>query len=453
MAKPTGWWTTHPTILNVTVAGAWDSNGDGIGDFEGIRQHLDYLIDMGISGIRFQQVTRFDDDFEWFGLVAQDWFDVDPLYGTLEDFDRLVADCRKKDFKLLVMAVPEYTGWHHPDYLAARKAHDEGLDDPRVDWFQWEDDGTVSTVWNRPGPDLANPAFMDAYLEHVGFWMDRGIDGWDVDAPHTWLNLNLEAVQRLTAFVKERGGLITSECLALEHDIIRQGEFNAGTGRGRTALYNETKAILESDASYIRQGVETRRQLIDHGMFPYQQFGDQMFKQYTGKNWLHKLPMWRLQVAFNAALPDQIWAFGNSIAFPTKPISPNLPQLDCICWNHLDLAEINRQDGDPDSPFEFLKRVFKLRANAKALGIGDIEELPTNARHTVFAALRKSEDETERAITVFNFSDKPCDVTLLTGNRIESAENYVSDEVVSSSGGTLSVHLGTFGFKYLKVVE
>ena len=89
MAKPSGWWTTHPTILTVTVAGCWDSNGDGIGDFEGIRRHLDELIDMGITGLRFQHVTRFDDDFEWYGLVAQDWFDVDPVYGTIADFDRL----------------------------------------------------------------------------------------------------------------------------------------------------------------------------------------------------------------------------------------------------------------------------------------------------------------------------------------------------------------------------
>ena len=58
MAKPNGWWTTHPTILTVTVAGCWDSNGDGICDFEGIRRHLDELIEMGITGLRFQHVTR-----------------------------------------------------------------------------------------------------------------------------------------------------------------------------------------------------------------------------------------------------------------------------------------------------------------------------------------------------------------------------------------------------------
>ena len=98
----------------VGVAGCWDSNGDGIGDFEGIGKHLDDLADMGMSELRFQQVTRFDDDFQWYGLVALDWFDVDPVFGTMADFDRLMADCRARDFAIMVMAVPEYLGWHHP---------------------------------------------------------------------------------------------------------------------------------------------------------------------------------------------------------------------------------------------------------------------------------------------------------------------------------------------------
>ncbi len=114
--KPKGWWTTHPTILSVTVAGSWDSNGDGIGDFEGIRQNLDDLQAMGMTGLRLHQVTRFGDDYEFNGLVSQDWFDTDPLFGTMDDFNRLMAECHKRDIPIIVMAVPEYLGWHHPIY-------------------------------------------------------------------------------------------------------------------------------------------------------------------------------------------------------------------------------------------------------------------------------------------------------------------------------------------------
>ena len=452
MAKPSGWWTSHPTILTVTVAGCWDSNGDGIGDFEGIRRHLDDLVDMGITGLRFQQVTRFDDDFEWYGLVAQDWFDVDPVYGTMADFDRLLADCRARDLAIMVMAVPEYLGWRHPDYRAAREAHAAGVDDPRVGWFGWEDDGSVTLTWNRPGPDLASRSYVDAYLKHVGFWMDKGIAGWDVDAPRTWRNFNVDAVRSITSYIKARGGFVTSENLALEHDIIRGGGFNAGTGISRTALYHEQQAMLDGDADHIRRGMARRMQLIELGMFPFQQFGDRMYEQYSGKNLPWKLQMFRLQVAFNAALPDQVWAFANAIAFPTRPLAP-LRTLDCVCWGQLDLAEIARQEADPHSPFRFFKRMMGLRAREKALGIGDMQELATDTRRTVFAALRTSEDGTQRAVTVFNFGAEGCTVKVLLGAGISTLRNYLSDEVVAVAGKTLTVDLGRYGFKLFGVLE
>ena len=358
MAKPNGWWTTHPTILTVTVAGCWDSNGDGIGDFEGIRRHLDELIDMGITGLRFQHVTRFDGDFEWYGLVAQDWFDVDPVYGTMADFERLMADCRARDFAIMVMAVPEYLGWCHPDYLAAEDARAAGRNDPRIGWFGWEDDGSVTLTWSRPGPDLANPSYVDAYLKHVAFWMDKGIAGWDVDAPTTWHHFNLDAVRAITRCIKARGGFVTSENLALEHDIIRQGGFNAGTGVRRIQLYHEVQAML---------------------------------------------------------------------------------------------PEIERQKADPHSPFGFFKRMMALRAREKALAIGDMQELPTDHRRPVFAALRTSEDSTERAVTVFNFDVEPCRVRVTLGAGIDALRNYLSGEVIRPVGGTLTVDLGRFGFKLFAV--
>lgn len=71
--------------------------------------------------------------------------------------------------------------------------------------------------------------------------------------------------------------------------MIRQGRFNAGTGVRRTQLYNELAAMLDRDADYIRRGMARRRQPIEFGMFPFQQFGDDMYDQYGGKNLPWKL--------------------------------------------------------------------------------------------------------------------------------------------------------------------
>ena len=153
--------------------------------------------------------------------------------------------------------------------------------------------------------------------------------------------------------------------------------------------------------------------------------------------------MFRLQVAFNAALPDQVWAFANAIAFPTRPLTP-LRSLDCVCWGQLDLPEIERQEADLHSPYRFFKRMMALRAREKALAIGDIHELPTDRRRPVFAALRTSEDGTERAVTVFNFGVQPCRVRVALGDGIDALRNYLSGEVIRAEEGTLTLELGRF---------
>ena len=95
--------------------------------------------------------------------------------------------------------------------------------------------------------------------------------------------------------------------------------------------------------------------------------------------------------------------------------------------------------------------MMALRAREKTLAIGDIRELPSDRRGPVFAALRTSEDGTERALTVFNFSREPCRVRVSLGEGIAALRNYLSGEVIRSEDGTLTVDLGRFGFKLFAV--
>ena len=116
----------------------------------------------------------------------------------------------------------------------------------------------------------------------------------------------------------------------------------------------------------------------------------------------------------------------------------------------LDHAEIERQESDPSSPYRFFKRMFALRASEPALGIGELDELPTDTRQTVFAGLRTSEDGTQRAVTMFNFSEEPCRVVVTVGEGIGTLRNYLSGEVVPVEGDTLTVELGRYGFKLVR---
>lgn len=448
-AKPQGWWTTHPTMLSGCVHGTSEGTGDGLGDFEGIRRKLDFYLAAGISGFRLQHVGAYGDDYKWSGLVQQDWFDVDPHYGTMEDFRRLMADCREKDVRIILMAVPEYVGWHHPDYRAARQARDKGIEDPRVRWFEWKDDGGVLTCWDRPGCDVSSPGYMEAFLKHIGFWMDEGISGWDVDAVGTWHHLNLEALRKLTAYVVGRGGLVTAENMVLLHDITKQGGFNAGTGYLRHEFYSELKAMTEHRADYIREALKVRRDLIDLGMFPYQQFGDQSYSLLTSHWWCHIHEMFKLQIAFNAVLPDQVWILGNALTF-----SDTTRKLEGARYHYggIDWTGIREQEKNPDSIFSCVRRMFRLRAQHKELAIGDIEEVPTNCGQDVFAAIRTSEDLEARALVVFSFSESYRDVVVnLAGREPAGLVNYLSGERLACWNGSVRLPLHPYGFKLLRM--
>ncbi|MDX2055601.1 MAG: alpha-amylase family glycosyl hydrolase [Polyangiaceae bacterium] len=445
--KPTGWWTHHPTLLNVSVHGAYDSNGDGLGDFEGVRQKLDFFLEAGIAGYRFQHVGVYGNDPEWSGLVQQDWFQVDPHYGSMVDFERLMAACAERDVKVIMMAVPEYVGWQHPLYLKAKEAKQRG--GVEAAWFEWNDDGTAVTCWDRPAPDCSNREYFDAFLGHLGFWMEKGIAGFDADAVPTWHNITPEVLRRFTSYVKERGGFVTAENFVLEKEVLRNGGFNAGTGRLRHEFYNELEAITQHKAEFIRDALKVRAELIKNGMFPYQQFGDVTHAKIFNSWACHRLEMFKLQVAFNAVLPDQVWLLAAGLTFTERVIRrPEIVDLG------IDWPALEQQAHDPDSAFSHVKRLFALRARRPELGIGHIEEVATNCPEEVFAAIRYSEDLSERALVVFNFSDEKRSAKLqvpdLSGRTLK---NYLSQEVLSLTGAELTLDLQLFGYKLLQVIS
>ncbi len=444
-SKPKGWWTTHPTLLNVSVHGLCDSNSDGLGDFEGVRQKLDFFLDMGVSGFRFQHVGDYGDDPAWSGLVQQNWFDVDPHYGTMDDFDRLMADCARRDIRIMMMAVPEYIGWHHPDYLAACKAREKGFEDPRVRWFDWRDDGSVVTCWDRPAPDCSNPEYMNAFLKHIDFWMDKGIAGWDADAVPVWHNLTVEMLRKFTGAITGRNGLVTAENFLLQTETLRKGGFNAGPGRLRTELYNELKAIREHDANYIRAGLRVREELIANGLFPYQQFGDETYNTLYHNAGAHNLDMFKLQVAFNAILPDQVWIAERALTLTENPITS--PQKG----SSVDWLAIHEQEQFFDSPFSHMKRMFLLRARHKELAIGHIEEVRTDHPETVFAAIRTSEDEQKQALVIFNFLERPDHVIVFIPNGIRQLRNYLTGEFVQVGSGQVQMRMPLLGYRFFEV--
>ena len=205
------WWQ-HAAVYQIYPRSFADSNGDGIGDLPGIIAKLDHLRgtpeSLGVDAIwlsPFYRSPQVD-----VGYDVSDYTDVDPAYGTLEDFDRLLAEAHARGLKVIIDLVPSHTSAQHPWFQEAR----QGRGSPKRDWYVWADprpDGSPPNNW-RSGfphvgsawtldpasgqyylhshlpeqPDLNwwNPEVREAIHEVMRFWLDRGVDGFRIDVAH-----------------------------------------------------------------------------------------------------------------------------------------------------------------------------------------------------------------------------------------------------------------------------
>jgi len=202
-AKAAPWWA-HAVIYEIYPRSFQDSNGDGIGDLNGITARLDYLKDLGVDAIwitPFFPSPNFD-----FGYDVADYTNVAPEYGTLADWDRLVAQARKRGIRVMVDFVLNHSSSRHPWFKAALSSRNN----PKRDWYVWKDpapDGGPPTNWEsifggstwtldpksgqyyyhvflKEQPDLnwRNPQLRKAMGDVMRFWLKRGAAGFRLDA-------------------------------------------------------------------------------------------------------------------------------------------------------------------------------------------------------------------------------------------------------------------------------
>ena len=196
------WWR-RGVVYQLYPRSFMDSNGDGIGDLPGILARLDHLAWLGVDAVWLSPV--YPSPMVDFGYDVSDYTGVDPLFGTLEDLDRLVAEAHRRGLRVLLDWVPNHTSDQHPWFLESRSSRDS----PKRDWYIWRDprpDGGPPSNWlnyngdsawrfdQRTGqyyyrvfldaqPDLnwRNPQVQAAMFDTLRFWLRRGVDGFRID--------------------------------------------------------------------------------------------------------------------------------------------------------------------------------------------------------------------------------------------------------------------------------
>ncbi len=196
------WWK-NGIVYQIYPRSFQDSDGDGIGDLSGIRSRLDYLTGLGIDAVWISPI--YPSPMADFGYDISDYCDVDPRFGTLADFDALVADMKARGLKLILDFVPNHTSDRHPWFEQSR-ADRSNL---KRDWYLWRDpgaDGGPPNNWlsnfggpawtfdaasgqyyghsflkEQPDLNWRNPEVRAAMYEVLRFWLRRGVDGFRVD--------------------------------------------------------------------------------------------------------------------------------------------------------------------------------------------------------------------------------------------------------------------------------
>jgi oligo-1,6-glucosidase len=202
------WWRSA-VVYEVYPRSFADGDGNGVGDLAGIRRHLDHLVALGVDVLWLSPVYRspMDDN----GYDISDYQDIDPMFGTLEEFDALLADVHAHGLKLVMDLVVNHTSDEHPWFLESQSSKDN----PKRDWYWWQParDGAVpgepgaepsnwgsffsgpawqydeSTgeyylhLFSRKQPDLnwENAEVRGAVYAMMRWWLDRGLDGFRMD--------------------------------------------------------------------------------------------------------------------------------------------------------------------------------------------------------------------------------------------------------------------------------
>lgn len=197
------WWR-GAVIYQVYPRSLLDTNGDGVGDLRGIITKLDYIASLNVDAIWISPF--FKSPMADFGYDISDYREVDPLFGSMQDFDELIEKAHQRGIKVIIDQVLSHTSDQHAWFIESR----ENRTNPKADWYVWADpkeDGTAPNNWlaifggcaweweprrqqyylhnflrSQPDINFHNPEVRQAVLDNVEFWLKKGVDGFRLDA-------------------------------------------------------------------------------------------------------------------------------------------------------------------------------------------------------------------------------------------------------------------------------
>lgn len=322
-AHPEDWWR-GAVIYQIYPRSFQDSNGDGIGDLNGVTDRLDYIASLGVDAIWLSPF--FTSPMADFGYDVSDYKDVDPMFGTLADFDRMTAKAHELGLKVMIDLVISHTSDQHPWFKESRASRDN----PKADWYVWADskpEGSPPNNWlsifggpawewdsvrcqyylhnfltSQPDLNFHNLEVQDAVLDAAQFWLERGVDGFRLDTVNFYFHdkelrdnpplpagmtltgveptnpygfqhhlydktrpENLQFLERLRALLNQYSGSTAVGEIGADRDVIGTTAAYTEDGKRLHMAYSFDLLTPKRSAGYIRETIRNMEAGIGSG--------------------------------------------------------------------------------------------------------------------------------------------------------------------------------------------
>jgi alpha-amylase len=461
-----------------------DSDGDGTGDFQGVGQRLDYLESLGVTAIWFMPIHPSP---SYHGYDVTDYYDVNPDYGTLEDFETLLAAAHERGIKVILDLVVNHTSDQHPWFEASRE------NDPIYrDYYSWSETdlgwkGTSGApAWHEtesgyylglfwsgmPDLNFRNPAVVTEIDNVAKFWLDMGVDGFRVDAIQHIIetNDNIRNTAETFAWLKDFEAFIktvnpeaflvgetwtdTQAIVRYHRDANLDMSFNYPLWgallkaiQSRSAL--DLKTILEQDEKVYPQGAM-------RGIFTSNH--DQRRPAST-LNIRRDVPRIKLAAGLLLTLPGVPFIYyGEEIGMPNGEGVKDEDKRTPMRWDDTANAgfttgtlwypfsteeadiSVAAQEDDPESLLNWFKTLIALRKSQPALARGFTQVMPTE--ENALLAFKRATSEQE-ILVLANLGNKELEFSLET-----SASDLLTGESVEES-----VTVGKLGLRVLELTQ
>ncbi len=452
---PNHWWNER-VFYEIFARSFFDSDGDGIGDLQGIIAKLDYLndgdadttSDLGITGVWLMPVTVSP---SYHGYNVTDYLNIDPDYGTLEDMRALIAAAHERGIAVIIDLVINHTSNQHPWFLASARG-----DPDYADWYIWADEDPGyrgpdgQTVWhpfgnrfyygifgsNMPDLNLNNPEVTAAIYEISRFWLeDVGVDGFRMDAikhliedgqtqvntpaTHAWLSAYDDFIDSINSEALTIGEVWSSTFDA--DNYVIDGEVDL------TFDFEGANALLQSAQSQRSAGAAsiTGR---DFGLYPANQYGsflsnhdqNRILSQLRGNTDAARTAASMLllgpgvpflyygeEIGMTGEKPDE--QIRTPMQWDDTPTTAGFT-TDRAPWIRIgengEGATVAAQTDAADSLLTHYRQLIALRNTHPALQYGNYTAIDCSAR-SVYAFLREADDE--RLLILINLSDEPAE--------------------------------------------